>query len=203
MPDEISYKILEAPKYALDLARSRVPPFRPGVADEFAEKISFMVRSHDIVIGPGGELLTSAGQTLPEFLESSKKAHWEQPEAEIDDAEEVWTSGNITKQGERFKKLVTQCGGNQRAAQVLFEDEAAKFGTKPGSRVPGVRPGEKRDDTKADAKSPATNPWSDNFRGTEEQRQARIASICKTSTKLANSLAAAAGVTLGGKPLRK
>lgn len=202
---EITNSILIAPKLAKDIALGRQPPLRKGCADEFMETVSYMVQGGDIVIDPNTrEIITSAGLTLEQLLETKVKPHWLEPAAARSLELETWQAGNLSMQGELYNHFLEQCGGNRRAAQVMLEDSAIKHGTKAGSLSPGRAPGEKTaDDARDDAKSLATNPWSDKFRGTEEQRQERIASICRTSTKLANSLAAKAGVQLNFKPLRK
>ena len=49
----------------------------------------------------------------------------------------------------------------------------------------------------------AKNPYSDQFKGTEEQRQARISSLIKQGgTKLAASLARSSNKTIDGRPLQ-
>jgi len=55
----------------------------------------------------------------------------------------------------------------------------------------------------ADAAKPSTNPWSDTWRGTPEQRQAAQLRVITTGgAKLASQLAKAGGKTITGQPLR-
>jgi hypothetical protein len=49
----------------------------------------------------------------------------------------------------------------------------------------------------------STNPYSDEFKGTPEQREARIQALIKSSATLAAQLAKAAGKTITNQPLRK
>ena len=119
-----------------------------------------------------------------------------------DEADAAWLEGNLTRQGERLRKLETFCG-SKAAGLVMLTEEAARYGVKPFTTEIGVKPGDK--DKSADKKAESnltTNPWSKNFRGDEAARSTRIASIIKQGTHLANALAKAAGTTVG-KPLRK
>jgi hypothetical protein len=49
----------------------------------------------------------------------------------------------------------------------------------------------------------STNPYSEKFAGTPEQREARIASLIKSSAGLATQLARSAGKTITNQPLRR
>jgi hypothetical protein len=83
----------------------------------------------------------------------------------------------------------------------MMNEEAERYGVKPGTTQKGTKPGEERKGP-ADEGNLTTNPWSRNFRGDETARAARIASICKQGTKLAEALAKAAGTSIG-RPLHK
>jgi hypothetical protein len=125
-----------------------------------------------------------------------------------DEADDTWTSGNITKQGARLKQL-QKFTGSEKAALVLLTEEAERYGVKPFTQQIGVKPGSVGDKTtekkaqEKPAENLSLNPWSKHFRGDEQTREARIASILKVSgTKLAENLARAAGTSVL-RPLRK
>src|SRR4029078_12409023 len=101
--------------------------------------------------------------------------------------------------GKRLKQIEVSCGSKASAA-VMWREEAERYGATPGSPVPGTKPGEAGDKKKTADGNLTTNPWSKNFRGDEAARAAKIASIIKTGSKLAENLAKAAGTTTG-RPL--
>jgi hypothetical protein len=203
MPD---YAILKAPLLGRNLAASRTPRLQPSVPAEYGDILSREVAMGEWTVDPeNGEPLNSKGQSIKDHLEFaiSTRPHWLLPAVLEDDADEVWTSGNLTLQGKRLKQL-EEFSGSKAAALVLLTEEAERYGVKPFTTAKGVKPGD--DANKGHDKKPegnlTTNPWSQNFRGDEATRTARIASICKQGTKLADALAKAAGTTIG-KPLRK
>ncbi len=205
MPDEIRYAILKAPMLAQNLAASRTPRLQPSVAAEVNQMVSAEVaRGEWTVDAANGEPLHTTGQTVAERLEFmlSTRPHWLMPKAITEPADDVWTSGNLTKQGERYKHFLDYCNGSKAAADVMWREEAARYSTVPGSTTPGIKPGEKRDSKKTDEANASSNPWSAKFRGDETARAAKIASIIKQGTKLADALAKAAGTTVS-KPLYK
>ena len=125
--------------------------------------------------------------SIREYHEAKRdsRPHWygEVSSSPIDD---VLT--NLTAQGAWVREV-----GIHAAADVLKRH--------------GLRPGQVFTVSAADKKAAQVgenNPYANNFRGTEEQRQARIASLIKSGgTKLATSLAASAGKTITGAPLRR
>lgn len=68
-----------------------------------------------------------------------------------------------------------------------------------------LRPGEVLKAPKPDGSvKGASNPWSREFRGTDDERQAKMATLIRSlGTKACAGMAASAGVTLGMMPLRK
>jgi hypothetical protein len=125
-----------------------------------------------------------------------------------DAAEAVWLSEtpNLSVRGKRLEAIETFCG-SKAAALVMFKEEAERYGvTNPMSLQRGSKPGEKSAEKKASGKpgdiAGANNPWSSEWRNGEEARMAKITSIIKTSTKLADNLSRAAG-TVVSKPLRR
>jgi len=206
MPDEIKYEVLNVPLRGRNLAASRTPRLQPSVPEEFSDMLSNEVSHGTWTVDPtNGEPLHATGASIEQHLELTLKTrpHWLMPAVLEDEAEACWLSGNLTAQGQRFEQIKKFANGSHAAALVLFEEEAARFNTKPGSTKPGTKPGDDANKS-ADKKSEGnlTNPWSRDFRGDEATREARIASICKQGTKLAKALAKAAGTTVF-KPLRK
>jgi hypothetical protein len=202
----VEYTILNVPLLGRNLAASRSPRLQPGVPAEYGEMLSREVAMGEWTVDPeNGDPLNSKGQTIKDHLEFciSTRPHWLLPALLEDEADEVWTSGNLTLQGKRLKQL-EEFSGSKAAALVLLTEEAARYRVRPFTTEIGVKPGDnanKSSDKKPDANL-STNPWSQKFRGDEETREARIASIIKQGTKLADALAKAAGTTIG-KPLRK
>ena len=114
---EITNSILIAPKLAKDIALGRQPPLRKGCADEFMETVSYMVQGGDIVIDPNTrEIITSAGLTLEQLLETKVKPHWLEPAAARSLELETWQAGNLSMQGELYNHFLEQCG--ERVAPV-------------------------------------------------------------------------------------
>jgi hypothetical protein len=206
MPDEIKYKILEVPLLGRNLAASRTPRLQPSVPEEYGDMLSSEVTRGDWSVDPeNGQPLNSKGQPLQDHLEMTLKTrpHWLMPvdKGSEDEAEKVWLSGNITLQGQRLVQLENFCG-SKAAALVMWKEEATRFGATAGSPVPGIKPGEDGDKKKAAEREAKNNPWSADFRGDDDARAERIASIIKTGTRFADQLAKAAG-TVVSKPLRR
>jgi hypothetical protein len=204
MPDTVEYKIFEVPLLGRNIAASRTPRLQASVAEEYGDMLSREVARGDWTVDPeNGQPLNSKGQTIADHLEFtlSTRPHWLMPEVLADEAEDVWTSGNLTKQGERLKQLEHFCG-SKVAALVMLTEEAERYGVKPFTTQIGVKSGDDKDKKPGDEGNLTTNPWSKNFRGDETARAARIASIMKQGTKLAHALAKSAGTTIG-TPLRK
>ena len=203
----VDYAIFNIPLTGRNLAASRSPRLQPSVPPEYADMLSGEVARGEWSVDPeNGEPLNAKGQNLQQHLEFalSTRPHWLLPEVLADEADAVWLSEtpNISARGNRFNQLKKFVGGNEKAARALFEEEALRYGiTKPFSLQPGTKPGEQRKDS-ADQGNLTTNPWSPRFHGDEDARAAKIASIIKQGTQLANALAKAAG-TVVGKPLRK
>ncbi len=171
------------------------------VCDELAAQKALGEWTQTEADGP----INKKGQSLEEYFGAMRqdpaRAHfWLQGE-EIDRADQAWIGVDgkpptLADQGERVKEI-----GETAAAH-----EAASYGTRLGNLKPGSRPGSapKEGDDKASAGGGATsNPWHPRFSGDQEQRQAKMQSIIRTSTRLAVDLAKAAGVSLSGAPLRK
>jgi hypothetical protein len=197
------YSILNVPLVGRNLAASRAPRLHPSVPAEYGDMLSREVAAGEWTVDQeNGEPLNAKGQTLPEHLEFTlgTRPHWLVPEVVEDEAEAVWTSGSLTLQGQHLNQL-EKFAGSKAAALVLFKEEAERYGVKPFTTEKGVKPSEQRKGP-ADESNLSTNPWSKTFRGDDAARAARIASICKQGTKLANALAKAAGTTIG-RPLRK
>jgi hypothetical protein len=207
MPDEVKYGVLKVVPRGIDLAKSRHPRLQPTVAEEYGDMLSREVAASRWTIDPeNGEPLNSAGQTLVQHLEFtlSTRPHWLMPAVLEDEAEAVWLAEtpSLSVRGKRLQQLERHIG-SKAAALVAFKEEAARFGiTNPMSLQQGSKPGSDKGDGKKPAANLSENPWSQQFRGDEIARAAKIASIIKTGTKFAEGLAKAAGTTVG-RPLRK
>lgn len=205
------YALLKLPIFASNVAASRKKRLFASAVQEYVELKSAELQRGEWLIEPStGDYINVKGQDVFQDLEFTinnpiqPRPHWEIPEAPIEEAEaiaKVWTEPNMTARAARFKQL-RDYHKSDKVATVAFTEEAALHGvTKPFSDQVGVRPGDKSDDKKAEGNL-STNPWSARFRGDEAARAAKIASIIKQGTRLADALARAAGTTVG-KPLRK
>jgi hypothetical protein len=65
----------------------------------------------------------------------------------------------------------------------------------------GLSPGKIKTPVNVDATTGSTNPYSDEFVGTAAQKEARIASLIRSSATLAGQLARSAGKTITNQPL--
>jgi hypothetical protein len=201
---DVEYRYLEVVKLGLAAAQARVPRLQPSAIAEFGDILSRQVARGDWV-QVGEDVVTSQGQDVIGVLEEmlATRPHWLVPVEVADVQDDTWTSGDLGKQGQRWKEIRAVFGpgkaGDDLATKALRE-EAALYGTVPGSTVPGIKPGEKAADIDQDA--PSKNPWSPSYSGSEEARQLHIQRIIKSSTRLAASLAKSAGRTIDGKPLQ-
>ena len=89
------------------------------------------------------------------------------------------------------------------SAQGAYVRERGEAALRELLKTEGLSPGKIKATPKADATTGENNPYSDTFRGTPEQREARIASLIKSSATLAGQLAKAAGKTITNQPLQK
>jgi hypothetical protein len=97
----------------------------------------------------------------------------------------AFTPPNITAQG-ALVKLV----GVEKAVEIA-EEMGGKLGTLQAREVEPDQTGK-------------TNPWSDNFEGTPEKKQAEQARILRTGgTVLASALAKSAGYSVLGYKLKR
>jgi hypothetical protein len=93
------------------------------------------------------------------------------------------------------------------SAQSAYVKEHGESATRALLATEGLAPGRVKPQPKLDAadKVPGTtNPYSDQFKGTEAEREARIASLInnREGTRLAAQLAKAAGKSITGQPLQ-
>ena len=198
------YDVLKLPLLAFNLAASRVPRLQKYVPAEFRDNwVSPQVARSEWNVDPAdGKQINSAGQTLEEYLEFWLKSrpHAFEPVILEEPEDDLWTTGNITRRGARFKELKAFCGSDA-AALVLLKEEAAAFGvTNPLSTQIGEKVDPKANKKPAGSSS---NPWdAKNWRGGDEDaRQAKIQSIIRDSTERARTLSKAAGMKLDGTPL--
>jgi hypothetical protein len=208
----VDYEILRLPTLAQNLAASATKRVQAKVPEDFALMVSDAIADGDWghIDPESGERVNAKGQTLVEFFEAerAKRPFWDMPAVLEDEAEAAWTSGNMTKHGERWKQL-RKFHGSDKLADVAFAEEAKDWSVKPYTTQIGTKPGEKSK-APTDQANLSSNPWSDRWRGDETARAARIASVLKAGIgkkpedSLAGKLAKAAGTTIGKPlPLRK
>jgi hypothetical protein len=202
----------------LRAANARTPRLYPTAIREFGEILSGEVRRGEWV--QVGELVLRADGTdveshLDELIAARTDAngcHCVIPDEIVKVNDEVWTSGSLKLQGERYRVIREAFAPGKegdKAAVKLLEEEAKIYGTTVDSTVPGVAPGTPPKKEGAAPRLPGnaagTNPWSKDFRGTSEQKlAAQIAIISsKGGPALASSLSRSCGVDLAGRPLRK
>ena len=200
---DVEYKYLEVVPLAIAAARARVPRLHESAIDEFAEFVSRSVARGDWHQVDDDNIINAQGQDVNGVLEGwlAPRPHALVPEVVIDAQDDVWTSGSLAKQGERWNQLRAMYApgdmGNKLADKALAE-EAALYGTKPGSTKPGVAPGTKP--ANIDPMAGSNNPYSNNWKLGEKAREAKIQSLIKSNAKLAASLARSAGKTITGQP---
>ncbi|WP_338830450.1 hypothetical protein [Bradyrhizobium sp. 27S5] len=206
------YALLKLPIFAGNVAASRKKRLYASAIEEYVEMKSHELQMGEWLIDPStGDFINSKGQDVSQDLELTindpdhPRSHWEIPEAPVEEAEliaAIWTKPNMTARAARFKQL-RDYHKSDKLATAAFVEEAERHGvTKPFSDQVGMNPADVGDKTKAAARDAINNPWSASFRGDETARAARIASVIKTGTALANALVKAAGTTVS-KPLRK
>ncbi|UGA43741.1 hypothetical protein HU230_0036760 [Bradyrhizobium quebecense] len=195
------FEYLDIPRLATNAARAYVPRLQDSAIAEFSQRISEEV-ARGLWIQDGPNAIGPEGRNIEEYVEHlvSTRPHWLVPAVETsEDVDNVWTSGSLTKQGERFREL-RRFLGNDKAANAALAEEAALYGTTPGSTKPGVKPGPVDEKAKAKADQ-ANNAYSPAFKG---DRSAKIASMIKgMGAKTVAEIAAAAGCRIDGSPLRK
>ena len=218
------YKYLDFVARVVNAAQARVPRIQQSAISTEITYLASRAVAQGNVVQVGDDLMTADGKSPENFVHEIIAARTDEdgncfmlvPKEVVEVQDGTWTSGSLTKQGARFNVIRSVFGKGKEGdllAKAAFEAEAALYQTRPGSTVPGVAPG-----TKPEAEAGATggvgprlavnvqpsdNPWKrDQWRGTEEMRQAKIQSIIKASTKMADGLARAAGTDLAGRPLR-
>jgi hypothetical protein len=146
------------------------------------------------------------GQTIEEFVAGRRKSNPNdyadyEPVTEEQVMHETIENACLTPSPASLAKLYKLVG------ELRYHALLKEWGTDAKRMLPGKRPGyaekseEKNDDGEMKGRN---NPYSDNFDGTEEQRQARIASLLRTSgSKFVSSLAKSAGKTIANQPLRR
>jgi hypothetical protein len=196
------YEYVDVVRLGINAGNARIPRLQRSAVTEFGELLSIEVQrgewSQD-----GHSALNAVGQSPEQYLEFvlTTRPHWEIPATVIDAADDTWTSGSLAKQGERWRTLRAHLGSDA-VTNAAMAEEAAAYGARFGSTVKGVPPGSAKGEEKP-AAGLSSNPWSDRFNGSEEQRLAKMASIIKTGTKFASDMARSAGKTITGAPLKR
>jgi hypothetical protein len=90
------------------------------------------------------------------------------------------------------------------AAQGAYVREHGEAATVALLKTEGLKLGQIKAPAKVDGETikGSNNPYSESFKGTAAEREARIASLIKSGTSLAASLAKAAGKTIDNRPLQ-
>jgi hypothetical protein len=139
--------------------------------------------------------LIKAGIEANDFLKPPKATDKSAADAISAEAAAVFAPGgavNATQAGQFYKKHGKEA--HDKAAIAAGFDPVTYRKRNGGA-----------DDYNVQGITKDTNPWSLNFAGTPEQKQARMIAIIsmKNGASLANSLAAKAGVNLSGKSIAR
>jgi hypothetical protein len=197
-------------RMAINAARSMENPrLQPSFVNEIGEIASQMVANGHVVIDTDGGVLTAEPGQPPFTVEEwvSKYAldrpFGAVPAVQIDQADDTWTSGSLTKQGDRFKVLRAALGSDKLATAAM-DAEAAQYGTTRGTTKPGVKPDPDGKKPVADSNSDSQSPF--NPRKTYTSQEAReneiIKFIRRFGTPTAQKHAARFGVDLAGRVLK-
>jgi hypothetical protein len=196
------FKYVDVVRLAVSAAHARIPRLQKGVANTIAEEVSAQVARGDWIDG-----LNKQAQTPEQFVDFyvSSRPYTEIPATVIDTQDDVWTSGSLKRQGERYRELLAYLG-NEKLATAALAEEAKLYGAAVGSTKPGVKPGTKpagQASGREDGPPMSSNPWSDTYRGTPEQALAEQTRIIRTGSERARTMAKAAGKTVLGFPLTR
>jgi hypothetical protein len=194
------FNYIDVVKLGLNAANARTPRMQKSAIAEFGRILSQEVTAGEWS-ADGDRMLNSAGQTVEEYLDFliSTRPHWLIPATIVSSQDTTWLDGSLAAQGKRWKELRAFLG-NDAATNAAMNAEAALYGAKVGSTVPGRKPGTK---ATADEKPvAANNPYSDAYakkHGIEAAR-AEIGRIMKSplGIKGATALAAAVGCFVTG-----
>jgi hypothetical protein len=201
-----TFQYIDVVMLGINAANARVPRLQKSAIAEYGA-----ILSREVTAGKwqqdGEQAINATGHNPEEYLDFliSTRPHWPIPATVVDAADDTWTSGNLSKQGNRWRELKAYLGSDEAADKAMAE-EAALYGVKPGTTQKGVKPGTVDDTGKTSAPSTglSSNPWAgDKFNGNEAARAAKMTSIIKQGTKFAASMAACAGKTITGAPLKR
>lgn len=212
---------LDFVKRVVTAAQAHRPPVLQSAIKFIADEASKLVARGDVV-QVGDDLLTGDGGNAEAFvLKIIAERTGEDgecfllvPKEVVEVQDDTWTSGSVTKQGARYSAIRSVFGKGpegDKLAKIAFEAEAALYGTRPGSTVPGIAPGTKPPEKTgaggvgprlADVQQPADNPWNrEAWRSTEKARQEKMQFWLSHNTAQARKLSHDAGCTLDGRPL--
>jgi hypothetical protein len=197
---DVEYRYLEVVPAGLAAARARVPRIQDSAITHFGEDLSRDVARGNWHQIDAETIVDANGQDVIAFLEKwlSTRSYALVPEAVVDAADDTWTSGDLGKQGQRWREVRAAFSpgkeGDKLANEALAK-EAAVYGVKPGTTEKGVAPGAKSE--------PAgnTNPYSDDFKGSADAREKAISKLVRSNATLAASLARSCNRTLTGQPI--
>lgn len=166
--------------------RKKGPPMSVYMQEDDFRAIGLSMNVREVALGDAWLAFASYDGSARDFFTGMKteKAHWFNAAADTSFNNPIYTS--LSAQGQHAREF-----GAEATAHLL-----ASAGLKLGQ----IRPPAKED---GDTVKGANNPYSDTFKGTPAEREARIASLLKTGgTRLAASLAKAAGKTITGQKLQ-
>ena len=199
-----TFNYIDTVKNGLNAGVARTPRMHKSAVAEFGRILSGEVSAGDWSQDGDDRTINSTGQTVEEYLDHliSTRPHWLVPATVVDKADDTWTSGDLTKQGKRWKEL-RDFLGNDAATNAACSAEAALYGAKMGSTVKGFKPGTKPDDGEPTAGP--SNPWSDAYEkrmGIEEARETRGRLMKTRGLPACTAMAKAAGKTVTGVKLK-
>lgn len=116
----------------------------------------------------------------------------------VKDSKAHWIEPKPTEAGDECHSIKAQADYVRKHGADATAAHLAKFGLTLGivKKKPAASSGTSGHETDA-----TTNPWSDKFKGSDEQRMKRRLSIIRMSTKTASEMARAQGRRIDGGPL--
>jgi hypothetical protein len=195
------YHYIDVVKKGITAGHVRDPRLQKSAIAEFGRFLSDEVNAGEWS-QDGDEAINSKGQNVEEYLDHliSTRPHWLVPATVVDAADDTWTSGDLTKQGKRWKELRAFLG-NDNSTNAAMAAEAALYGAVPGSKKIGVKPGTQKSDPDVKEAGPS-NPWSSKWRGTPAEALTEQTRLIRLGSKVATNMAKAAGVSVFGTKLK-
>jgi hypothetical protein len=201
----MAYEYIDVVKVAIETANAHIPRLHKSAIAEIGEIFSAEV-TRDSWGNYSGESLNRQGETIAEHIETlvAARPHSIIPPEVVSAGDSTWLEGSLAAQARRWKEIRSVLG-DDASTNAALAAEAALYGTTVGSTKPGVKPGAKPAYDPASKISP-NNPWSASYAtrvgpDAAEKEKARLLRVL--GTKACISLAASAGVTVLGAPIKK